>query len=127
MDANQKYQYQLEQKEAELNEKARNLTLAENKIACTSILSEKNLPIKLADLVLDVEAETMNNKISILEKCFNEAVRQEVEKRLTSTTPKNGVSGTDNSISKDKFKKMNIAERQELYNTNRELYNILSK
>ena len=127
MDANQKYQYQLEQKEAELNEKARNLTLAENKIACTSILSEKNLPIKLADLVLDVQAETMNSKISIVEKCFNEAVRQEVEKRLTSTTPKNGVSGTDNSISKDKFKKMNIAERQELYNTNRELYNILSK
>lgn len=126
MDANQKFQYQLQQKEAELNEKAKNLTLAENKIACTSILAEKNLPIKLADLVLDVEAENMNSKISILEQCFKEAVKAEVNKRLTSTTPKNGVSNTDGSISKERFKKMSIRERQELYNSNRELYDALN-
>lgn len=126
MDANQKYQYQLEQKEAELNEKARNLTLAENKIACNSILAEKNLPIQLSDLVLDVDAETMNSKISILEKSFKKAVQDEVEKRLTSTTPKNGIP-TNNGITKNEFKKMNLFERQELYRNNKELYNILDK
>ena len=109
MDANQKFQYQLQQKEEELNEKAKNLTLAENKIACASILADKNLPIKLADLVLDIDAENMNSKISILEDAF-----------------KSGVSNTSDSISKDRFKKMNIRERQELYNTDRELYDALS-
>lgn len=126
MDANQKFQYQLQQKEEELNEKAKNLTLAENKIACASILADKNLPIKLADLVLDIDAENMNSKISILEDAFKDAVNKEVNKRLTSTTPKSGASNTGDSISKDRFKKMNISERQELYNTNRELYDALS-
>lgn len=127
MDANQKYQYQLEQKEAELNEKARNLTLAENKIACNNILSDKNLPIQLSDLVLDVDAEVMNSKISILEKSFKKAVQDEVNKRLTSSTPKNGVSNNESVITKDAFKKMNLIERQKLYDTDRDLYNCLSK
>ena len=126
MDANQKLQYQLQQKEEELNEKEKNLTLAENKISCASILADKKLPIKLADLVLDIDAESMNSKISILEDAFKDAVNKEVNKRLTSTTPKSGVSNTSDSISKDRFKKMNIRERQELYNTDRELYNALS-
>lgn len=127
MDANEKYEYELQKREAALAEKEQKLQMAENKSACMDILADKNIPVQLADLVVDSNAECMNERIKMLEKCFNDAVKEEVKKRLTSTTPKSGNSTKEIGISKEAFKKMSIVDRQKLYDSDRELYNILSK
>ena len=49
-----------------------------------------------------------------------------VNERLKGNTPKSSTS-KGNSITKEQFSKMGLAERQKLYTENRELYNKLSQ
>lgn len=124
MTAEQKAQYILDEKEKELQKKEEKLKLYENKLSCTSILSEKNIPVEFADLVLDIDKSVMKDKISILENTFNKAVQAEVEKRLTSTSPRINMQDIG-GMTKEKFKKLSIAEQQKIYMEDKDLYNSL--
>lgn len=126
MNAQQRYEYELEQREAELIEKERRLTLAENSAEASKILGEKGLSLELVDFVVAEDAETMNANIATLEKAFKASVKAEVEKRLGSATPKKNLP-PDEAITREKFAKMSIREMQELYNTNPELYKTLTQ
>lgn len=126
MDADERFKFELEQREKAIAEKENLLALAENKNACSNILSDKGLPIQLVDFVVDVDADTMQEKIKTLDKYFKLAVKSEVEKRLTSTTPKKNLP-LDGAITKESFKKMSIAQQSELYTTNPDLYTQLTK
>ena len=125
MNETQKYEYELQQREAAIAEKERQLTLAENKSIAGKILSEKGLSLDLVDFVVDETAEEMNAKIKTLETAFNKSVRAEVEKRLGGNSPKMSVS-KEEALTKESFRKMSIKEQQELYQSNKELYDALT-
>ena len=126
MDADERYRYELEQREAAIVEKENQLALAENKAACTSILADKGIPVQLVDFVVDKDADVMNEKIKTLDKYFKLAVKNEVEKRLAGNAPKKNLP-VDGQISKENIKKMSIKELNELYLNNPELYKNLVK
>ena len=63
----------------------------------------------------------------MFEAKFNEAVEKVVTERLRGNVPKTTTSSSVASITKEQFNKMNLVQRQELYNTDRELYNELSR
>ena len=56
-----------------------------------------------------------------LTKAFNASVKAEVEKRLGSNNPKKNLQ-SEGSITKEQFRKMNIAQQSELFKTNPDLY-----
>ena len=124
MNEQEKYQYELEQREKAIIEKEKALALAENKNEAGKILAEKGLSLSLVDFVVAEDAETMNKNISLLDKAFKQSVKLEVEKRLSSNTPKKNLP-LDQTITKEQAKKMGIMERQKLLNENPELYNTL--
>lgn len=121
MDADEKYRYELEQREKQIAEKEQALALAENKAECSKILASKGISAELVDFVVDADAETMQANISLLEKAFKDSVKVEVEKRLASESPKGG-NGFTGDMTKEQFRKLSINEQQEIYNQNPELY-----
>lgn len=124
MDSQQKYEYELEQREKAIEEKEKALALAENKNEASKILADKGLSLSLVDFVIAEDAETMNSNIRLLEKAFKDSVKREVEKRLGSSAPKKNLP-PDETITKEQAKKMGIRERQQLLMNNPELYNQL--
>ena len=126
MNEQQKYEYQLEQREKAILEKEKALALAENKNEASKILAEKGLSLALVDFVVAEEAETMNANISLLEKAFKQSVKAEVEKRLGSSSPKKNLP-PDESITKESFMKLSLIKQQELARENPDLYKSLTK
>lgn len=126
MNEQQKYEYELEQREQKIKEKERELTLAENKAEASKILGEKGLSLDLVDLVVAEDAETMNANIATLNNAFDKSVKTEVEKRLGSSSPKKNLP-PDQAVTREIFAKMGIAERQDLFDNNPDLYRELSQ
>lgn len=124
MNESEKFQYELEQREKAIAEKEKALALAENKNTASQILADKGLSLSLVDFVIAEDAETMNSNIRLLEKAFKDSVKREVEKRLGSSAPKKNLP-PDETITKEKAKKMSIIERQNLLTNNPDLYNQL--
>lgn len=121
MNENEKFQYELEQREKAIAEKEKALALAENKNIASKILADKGLSLDLVDFVIAEDAETMNSNIRLLDKAFKDSVKREVEKRLGSSAPKKNLP-PDETITKEKAKKMTIIERQNLLMNNPDLY-----
>ena len=124
MNESEKFQYELEQREKAIAEKEKALALAENKNEASKILADKGLSLDLVDFVIAEDAETMNSNIRLLDKAFKDSVKREVEKRLGSSAPKKNLP-PDETITKEKAKKMTIIERQNLLMNNPDLYNQL--
>lgn len=125
MNEQQKFEYQLEQREKAIQEKEKALALAENKNEASKILAEKGLSLTLVDFVVAEDAETMNANISLLEKAFKQSVKNEVEKRLGSSSPKKNLP-PDEAITKESFSKMSLIKQQELARNNPDLYKSLT-
>lgn len=125
MNESEKYEYQLEQREKAIAEKERALALAENKNEASKILAEKGLSLQLVDFVVAEDAEEMDAKIKLLDKCFKASVKAEVERRLNTTTPKKALED-EGVLTKESFKKMTIKEQQDLYTSNPELFKQLT-
>ena len=124
MNESEKYEYELEQREKAIEEKEKALALAENKNIASQILADKGLSLSLVDFVVAEDAETMNDRIKTLDKAFKESVKREVEKRLGSSAPKKNLP-PDETITKEQAKKMTIIQRQNLLNSNPDLYKTL--
>ena len=124
MNESEKYHYELEQREKAIEEKEKALALAENKNEASKILADKGLSLSLVDFVVAEDAETMNDRIKVLDKAFKESVKREVEKRLGSSAPKKNLP-PDETITKEQAKKMTIIQRQNLLNSNPDLYKTL--
>ena len=90
-------------------------------------LASKNLPIEFAEMLKGNNAEKTFENIQLFEAKFNEAVEKVVTERLRGNVPKTTTSSSATSITKEQFNKMDLAQRQKLFNDNRELYNELSK
>lgn len=126
MDADEKYRYELEQRERTIAQKEQELALAENKAECSKILASKGISADLVDFVVDADAETMQANINLLDRAFKDSVKAEVEKRLASESPKGGNGYTD-GMTKEQFRKLSINDQQQLYSENPELYKQMIK
>lgn len=126
MSEEDRFRYQLEQKESELQAKEREYLLRDNKMASMKVLADKGLPVELVDFVVDEDAETMNQKINKLEKYIKDTVASQVKAKVGGNTPRQGNPANMNELTPADFKKLSYVERIELQRTNSELYNKLS-
>lgn len=124
MNEQEKYEYELKRREEAIVEKERALALSENKNEASKILAEKGISLSLVDFIVAEDAETMSANIALLDKAFKASVKAEVEKRISSTTPKKNLP-LDGAITRDSIKKMSVGELNELYRNNPELYKSL--
>jgi hypothetical protein len=92
----------------------------------SKVLASNNLPIEFADFLISDSDEATTQRVDLFKNAFNQAVEKLVNERLKGNTPKVATSKA-NTISKEQFSKMGLAERQKLYTENRELYNKLSQ
>lgn len=87
MNAEQKAQYEREQKEAELKTREASITKRELMAAAKEQLAEKGLPLSLAAVLDYSGAEECTTSIESVEKAFKEAVDAGVESRLAGGKP----------------------------------------
>lgn len=120
MNSEEKYAYELEQREQAIIAKERELALAENKNVASKILADKGISLDLVEFVIAEEAETMKANIDKLERAFKKSVKTEVEKRLGTTTPKKNLTSSD-ELTKERFMKLSLREQQDILNTNPDL------
>lgn len=120
MSAEEKYVYELEQREKAIAEKERQLALAENKAEAAKILSDKGISADLVGFVVAEDADTMNANIKLLDKAFKASVKAEVEKRLSGTTPRKNLAEPETMTKKDLLS-MNVRDLQAFKNQNPEL------
>ena len=126
MTAEEKYKYEYQQKMDELNKREAALNKKELTAEAIKILSEKNLPVDMVDLLVGADAETTQANISKFEKSFNKMIADGVKKTLAGehTTPKAGSSS--GGITKEEFAKMTLVQRANLMKTQPELFKQLS-
>ena len=99
----------------------------EKRVNSTSkALASNNLPVEFADFLIAEDDEATTQRVDLFKNAFNEAVEKTVNERLKGSVPKVGTS-TKKEITKEQFKKMDLAQRQKLFMENKELYNKLSK
>lgn len=125
MSADERHRHELEQRERAIEEKERQLALAENKAEAGKILSEKGLSLRLVDFVVAEDADTMMANITMLEKEFKASVKAEVEKRMGGSAPKRDLPPSE-TITRESFRKMSLAQQAELAANNLELYKQLT-
>ena len=126
LDGDERAKAEKDNRIAELEEQLNQFQIERNRSELKSVLSSRGLSAEFADIINindDIEASQAN--IDKLDRLFKAAVRAEVEKRLAGNAPKGGAASNPAEITKDAAKKMSMAERQNLFNSNRELYNKL--
>lgn len=82
MNADQKAKYEQEKREAEYQQRLKDLTTRELKATAKETLSEKGLPLELAEVLNYTDAETCNKSIESVEKAFQAAVEKVVNEKL---------------------------------------------
>ena len=117
----EKYKYQLEQREKALEEKERKMALMENKAEASNALNSRGISISLADLVVAEDADTMMENIKLLEEEFKKSVKAEVEKRLAGNAPKKNL-GSSNEMTREEFRKLSIGQQSRLLEENPKIY-----
>lgn len=122
MNEQEKYEYELEQREKRIAEKERELTLAENKNIASKMLAERDIDLALVDFVVAEDADTMNDNIKRLDK----AIKASVSKRLAGKSPVKAPENNE-AITKERFAKMTLAEQNALYLNDPELYQKLTQ
>lgn len=94
-----------EQREAELRQKRdkeveerdRNITLRENRITAVEKLVEKKLSPKLADLIVDLDLEKQETKLTQLTEAFSESVAAGVAEATKGKPPIDPKGGNSNN------------------------------
>ena len=122
MNEQQKYEYELSQREKLVAEKERELALAEMKNTASKILSEKGISLSLVDFVVNEDADVTTNNIKILDKAFKQSVKEEVERRLSSKVPLKSLPTDNSGITKEQFAKLSISELAQLKQEQPELF-----
>ena len=123
LDGDEREKAERENRITELEQMIAEMNIERNKSELKSVLASRGLSAEFCDILQitdDIEASQAN--IDKLDKLFKAAVRAEVEKRLAGNTPKGNGGTAPTEITKDAAKKMSMAERQKLYNSNPELY-----
>lgn len=126
MSAEEKFRYELEQKEQLLNEREHALLLMENRAEASKVLAERGLSQAFLDFVVDETADLMNEKIQKIDKAFKASVKAEVEKRLGTNTPKTSITDSK-PLTKEEFRNLTPTEKQHIFDTDKDLWNQMTK
>lgn len=126
MDESQRREYEYNKKVEELEQKEREFAIAQNKLEASKVLANRGLPVEFVEYVVAEDADTMMSNIETFEKAFKAAVADEVSKRIAQPTPKAG-SAQQGGLTKEQFRKLNLAQQAEIYRTNPTLYKELTQ
>lgn len=70
MNEQEKYEYELKQREEAIAQKEQQIALMENKNEASKILAEKGISISLVDFIVAEDADTMKSNIDLLDKAL---------------------------------------------------------
>lgn len=116
----------IEELQAELIKRDKEVSLRENKISCITEMEKRNIPTQLVDFIVSDDADIMLENLNKFEKSLKKLVNDEVNKRISGTNPKAGITNTD-TLTKEAFKKLSLAEQNELYKSDKDKYMSLIK
>ena len=122
MDEQQKKEYELQLKQKELDEKIKELNMEKSKNEASHLLNDNKLPLDLLDFVVDEDSLAMKAKVESLAKVFNDSVNKAAEARLEGNNLKRGSDKQVASYTDEEWNKLSLAQKNEIYNTNREEY-----
>lgn len=122
LDEQQRKEAEAQMKIQELQEQLSQFQVEKNRSELKSVLSSRGLSAEFADIInITDDIEKAQANIDALDRLFKTAVKAEVEKRLSSNTPKgNGASTAE--ITKEKARKMSMAELNQLAQERPELF-----
>ena len=95
MTAQEKAEYLQKKKEKELADREADITKRELMATAKNTLTDKNLPVELADVLNYTDADSCNKSIATVEKAFQAAVEKAVEERLKGDRPPKRSSASD--------------------------------
>lgn len=96
MTAAEKQQYMEQKRQKELDAREAEITKRELMATAKNTLTDKKLPLELADILVYTDAESCNASIAAVEKAFNTAVEAAVQERLKGGDPmKKAPQGND--------------------------------
>ena len=87
MNADEKKDYQLKQREQELADREAEITRKELTAEARSMLSERDLPVELVDVVNLTDADSVTESINAIQKSWEVAVQKGVSDRLKGSAP----------------------------------------
>ncbi len=105
MTAAERTEYLQQKKEKELAEKEGEITKRELMAEAKNTLTEKNIPIELAEVLNYTDADACNKSISAIEKAFQGAVEKAVEERLKGGNPPKRASGNEEKALEEQIAK----------------------
>lgn len=118
MNAEERAEHERQELQKKLSEREAEITKRELRAEAKSQLSDKGLPVELAEVLPYTDADTTNTALAAVEKVFRQAVEKGVNERLKGNAPK--VSQAT-AIPVDPAS-LGYKERAELYQTNPEQY-----
>ena len=122
MNADEKQKYQLDQREQELADREKAIARKELTAEAKAMLSERDLPVELVNVVDLTSAETVSESIAVLQKSWEHAVQKGVQEKLKGGAPMKQAPADGGGITKEEFARMGYQSRNELYQKNPELY-----
>ena len=123
LDGDERAKAEKDNRIAELEEQLAAFQIERNKSELKSVLASRGLSAEWGDVIIitdDVEANQAN--IEKLDRLFKAAVKAEVEKRLAGNAPKGNGTTNPAEITKEQARKMTIAQRAALRESNPEQY-----
>lgn len=105
MNAEQKADYERQQREDALAKREAEITARELRAEASKTLAEKGLSVDLLDLVIGTDAEDTSKRIDTFKASFDKAVQASVEQRLQGKTPisGNGAAATQEEQARSAF------------------------
>ena len=122
MNADEKQKYQLDQREQELANREKAIARKELTAEARAMLSERDLPVELVDVVDLTNAETVSASIGALQKSWEQAVQKGVQEKLKGKAPINHAPTVNDELTVEEFRAMGYKSRNELFLKNPELY-----
>ena len=113
MSADERAEHEKQAHEKALADREAEITKRELRAEAKSQLSDKGLPIELAEILPYTDADTTNAAIVATEKVFRQAVEKGVTERLKGNPPKVGQPAQGTTIAEPE--KLSYAQRAELY------------
>ncbi len=97
LSAEDKQKEEQAKKEAQMSEREKKLALREMSIEAKTIMTSKELPVELANFILDADADKTKTNIETLDKVFKKAVADAVTEKLKGNVPPDFSRSNDNT------------------------------
>lgn len=109
MTAQERAQYLQKKKEKELADREAQITKRELMATAKNMLTEKGIPLELAEFLNYTDADSCNKSIAAIEKAFQSAVEKAVEDRLKGGNPPKKAGGSSEKTLEEQVKEaMNL-------------------